>query len=293
MSAARNRKRSRRNRGRFSLLFKLLAIAAVGAALTVGATVFFQLEQVVVVGNQRYTAQEVEQASGLQAGDNLFRLNKYEIKNEILRKLPYVEGVNIVRHLPSTIQITVYEWDAVARIQYTPLPEGTAVEEEPAEKEPAEEEPVEEPEGGEAEPEEQGSIQEGVAWLISVGGKLLEPAPEDSQAILVSGLSALSPKAGTMLAVPQVQQDKLDALLTLLETLEARETLALVSEIDLTSAAQVKMRYEDRFWVKLPMNGDFTYCLRALEEVVRQRAPNEKGTMDLTREDYVVVYSPE
>lgn len=288
MSAARNRKRSRRNRGRFGLLFKLLAIAAVGAALTVGATVFFQLEQVVVVGNQRYTAQEVEQASALQTGDNLFRLNKYEIKNEILRKLPYVEGVNIVRHLPSTIQITVYEWDAVARIQYTPLPEGTAAEEEPAE-----EEPAEDTEGAEAEPEEQGSTQEGVAWLISVGGKLLEPAPEDSQAILVSGLSALSPKAGTMLAVPQVQQDKLDALLTLLETLEARETLALVSEIDLTSAAQVRMRYDGRFWVKLPMNGDFTYCLRALEEVVRQRAPNEKGTMDLTREDYVVVYSPE
>ena len=288
MSAARNSKRSRRNRGRFSLLFKLLAIAAVGAALTVGATVFFQLEQVVVVGNQRYTAQEVEQASGLQAGDNLFRLNKYEIKNEILRKLPYVEGVNIVRHLPSTIQITLYEWDAAARIQYTPLPEGTEGEDEPEEEEPAEDA---QDEG--AELEEQGSVQEDVTWLISVGGKLLEPAPEDSQAILVSGLSALSPKAGTMLAVPQVQQDKLAALLTLLETLEAREALALVSEIDLTSAAQVRMRYDGRFWVKLPMNGDFTYCLRALEEVVRQRAPNETGTMDLTREDYVVVYSPD
>ena len=283
MSAARNRKRSRRNKGRFSVLFKLLAIAAVGAAMTVGATVFFQLEQVVVVGNQRYTAQEVEQASGLQAGDNLFRLNKYEIKNDILRTLPYVEGVNIVRHLPSTIQITIYEWDAVARIQYTPLPEGTE----------EEETPVEDVEGAEAEPEEQESGQEGLTWLISVGGKLLEPAPEDSQAILVSGLSALSPKEGTMLAVPQVQQDKLSALLTLLETLEARETLALVSEIDLTSAAQVRMRYDGRFWVKLPMNGDFTYCLRALEEVVKQRTPNEKGTMDMTREDYVVVYSPE
>ena len=283
MSAARNRKRSRRNKGRFSVLFKLLAIAAVGAAMTVGATVFFQLEQVVVVGNQRYTAQEVEQASGLQAGDNLFRLNKYEIKNDILRTLPYVEGVNIVRHLPSTIQITIYEWDAVARIQYTPLPEGTE----------EEKTPVEDVEGAEAEPEEQESVQEGLTWLISVGGKLLEPAPDDSQAILVSGLSALSPKAGTMLAVPQVQQDKLSALLTLLETLEARETLALVSEIDLTSAAQVRMRYDGRFWVKLPMNGDFTYCLRALEEVVKQRTPNEKGTMDMTREEYVVVYSPE
>ena len=277
MSAARNSKRSRRNRGRFSFLFKLLAIVAIGAALTVGATVFFKVEQVVVEGNQRYTAQEVENASGIQIGDNLFRLNKYQIKNDILQTLPYVEGVNIVRRLPSTIAITVHEWDAVARIAYTPLPEGVVTEQE-------------------AEGEETTSMEtakENEMWLISVGGKLLEVAPEDSKAILVSGLTALAPKAGTMLAVPQEQQDKLTGLLALLSALEDRGILSFVTEIDLTSAAQVQMRYDNRFWVKMPLNGDFTYFLRALEAVVEQRGPGEKGTMDLTRDDYVVVYSPE
>lgn len=277
MSAARNSKRSRRNRGRFSFLFKLLAIVAIGAALTVGATVFFKVEQVVVEGNQRYTAQEVENASGIQIGDNLFRLNKYQIKTDILQTLPYVEGVNIVRRLPSTIAITVHEWDAVARIAYTPLPEGVVTEQE-------------------AEGEETTSMEtakENEMWLISVGGKLLEVAPEDSKAILVSGLTALAPKAGTMLAVPQEQQDKLTGLLALLSALEDRGILSFVTEIDLTSAAQVQMRYDKRFWVKMPLNGDFTYFLRALEAVVEQRGPGEKGTMDLTRDDYVVVYSPE
>ena len=277
MSAARNSKRSRRNRGRFSFLFKLLAIVAIGAALTVGATVFFKVEQVVVEGNQRYTAQEVENASGIQIGDNLFRLNKYQIKTDILQTLPYVEGVNIVRRLPSTIAITVHEWDAVARIAYTPLPEGVVTEQE-------------------AEGEETTSMEtakENEMWLISVGGKLLEVAPEDSKAILVSGLTALAPKAGTMLAVPQEQQDKLSGLLALLSSLEDRELLSFVTEIDLTAAAQVQMRYDNRFWVKMPLNGDFTYFLRAVEAVVEQRGPGEKGTMDLTRDDYVVVYSPE
>ena len=277
MSAARNSKRSRRNRGRFSFLFKLLAIVAIGAALTVGATVFFKVEQVVVEGNQRYTAQEVDNASGIQIGDNLFRLNKYQIKSDILQTLPYVEGVNIVRRLPSTIAITVHEWDAVARIAYTPLPE-SAVTEQTAEGE------------GTVQME---TAKENEVWLISVGGKLLEVSPEDSQAILVSGLTALAPKAGTMLAVPQEQQDKLNGLLALLGALEERGTISFVTEIDLTAAAQVRMRYDNRFWVKMPVNGDFTYFLRALEAVVEQRGPGEKGTMDLTREDYVVVYSPE
>jgi cell division protein FtsQ len=277
MSAARNSKRSRRNRGRFSFLFKLLAIVAIGAALTVGATVFFKVEQVVVEGNQRYTAQEVDNASGIQIGDNLFRLNKYQVKSDILQTLPYVEGVNIVRRLPSTIAITVHEWDAVARIAYTPLPE-SAVTEQTAEGE---------------ETVQMETAKENEMWLISVGGKLLEVSPEDSQAILVSGLTALAPKAGTMLAVPQEQQDKLNGLLALLGALEERGTISFVTEIDLTAAAQVRMRYDNRFWVKMPVNGDFTYFLRALEAVVEQRGPGEKGTMDLTREDYVVVYSPE
>ena len=55
-----------------SLLFKLLAGAALVAALTFGATVFFQVEHILIAGNSRYTAQEVEEASGIQLGDNLF-----------------------------------------------------------------------------------------------------------------------------------------------------------------------------------------------------------------------------
>ena len=45
----------RRSRGRFGPLFKLLCLLAVGVALTVGATVFFRVESVVISGNQRYT----------------------------------------------------------------------------------------------------------------------------------------------------------------------------------------------------------------------------------------------
>ena len=60
--SSRSKRGRRRNRGRFSLLFKLLAGAALVAALTFGATVFFQVEHILIAGNSRYTAQEVESA---------------------------------------------------------------------------------------------------------------------------------------------------------------------------------------------------------------------------------------
>ena len=58
--SSRSKRGRRRNRGRFSLLFKLLAGAALVAALTFGATVFFQVEHSPDRwATSRYTAQEV------------------------------------------------------------------------------------------------------------------------------------------------------------------------------------------------------------------------------------------
>ena len=66
-----HRSRTRRkNRGRFGPLFKLLCVVAVVVALTVGATVFFRVEQVTVSGNRRYTEEEIIAASGIELGDN-------------------------------------------------------------------------------------------------------------------------------------------------------------------------------------------------------------------------------
>ena len=81
-----NRKRKRR-RSRLGVLFKLLCLAALVAALTFGATVFFQVETIAVTGNSRYTQDEIIAASGVQVGDNLFRMNKKQISGEILHQL--------------------------------------------------------------------------------------------------------------------------------------------------------------------------------------------------------------
>ena len=84
MAARRNRKRRRRNRGRFGVLYKLLSILLIFAAILVGCIIFFRVNTMVVTGNSRYTQEEVLAAAGVEKGDNLFTLNKYQIADRIL-----------------------------------------------------------------------------------------------------------------------------------------------------------------------------------------------------------------
>ena len=88
MAARRNRHGRRRNRGRFGFLYKLLSALLIFAALLVGCVVFFRVNTVVVSGNSRYAEAEVIQSSGVEQGDNLFALNKYQISRQIYTQLP-------------------------------------------------------------------------------------------------------------------------------------------------------------------------------------------------------------
>ena len=309
---ARNKRKRRRRKGRFGLLFKALCFVALAGALVFGATVFFQVETVAVTGNARYKQEEIVAAADIQTGDNLYRLNKNEICRQVLQKLPYIESISIRRSLPSTIVIDVTEWDAVAQIlpgtvgsASTARTAAQAEEDTPAEvgdtsgdssgdksSDQSKEENTDSSEKTNEKTEQKPAAE---AWLISVGGKLLEKAPADSTAIRVSGLTALSPQAGTLISVPEEEQYRLDALLKLLAALEELDMAKNVSAIEVGST-QVQLRYLDRFDVKILMKEDFRYNLRVLEKGVeetdRRHGDQATGTMDLTQEDYELIYSP-
>lgn len=262
----------RRNRGRFGPLFKLLCVVGVILALTVGATVFFRVEQVTVSGNQRYTQEEIIAASGIQLGDNLYSLNKVRIDQNIRTTLPYIGDLTINRALPSTIQITVTEWEAVAQVAAPGVEQVAAYQEEAGEKAVT-------------------TAQE--PWLISVKGKLLEPAPPDSAAIAVTGLIPLSPQAGSMMEVPEGEHIRLAALTALLEALGEAGMQSQVSDIRL-EATQLMVRYAGRFDVKMKLNADFSYDVRLMrairEKMEEQDGEGACGSMDLTRSP--AVYAP-
>ena len=324
MASPRNKRKRKRGKGRLGPLFKLLCAGAVAVALTMGATVFFQVETVAVTGNSRYSQEEIIQATGIQTGDNLFRMNKFQIAHQVLQGLPYVEEITIRRSLPSTIVITVKEWDAVARIEAPGASAAAAVQAvsqtpaEPAQpdaqtgdsSDQSQQEPAPDQSQGtgdqsaagdssgdsSAKDDQESAKPATQAWLISVGGKLLEPAPADSTAISVTGITPLAPRAGEMLVLSQEEQPKLTALLALLQGLEDHDMLADTASIALGDT-HVELRYLDRFTVKLPLTGDLDYKLQALKAAVpeaeKKLGEQTTGTFDLTQESITAVYTPD
>ena len=314
MASPRNKRKRNRGKGRLGPLFKLLCAGAVAVALTMGATVFFQVETVAVTGNSRYSQEEIIKATGIQTGDNLFRMNKYQIAHQVLQGLPYVEELTIRRALPSTIVITVKEWDAVARVE---APGNSAVVQ-AVPQAPAEPVQPDSSQAGDGADQSQAAGNQSAAgdiggdsssednqedakpatqaWLISVGGKLLEPAPADSTAISVTGITPLSPRAGEMLVLSQEEQPKLTSLLALLQGLEDYDMLADTASIALGDT-HVELRYLDRFTVKLSLVGDMDYKLQALKAAVpeaeKKLGEQTTGTFDLTQESITAVYTPD
>lgn len=269
----------RRNRGRFGPLFKLLCVLGVVVALTGGATVFFRVETVTVTGNQRYTGEEIIEASGIRMGDNLYALNKVRIDRRIRTRLPYIGELSINRSLPSTILINVTEWEAVAQVAAPDPEQAAAAREELA--------------GGKPDAEPAVLAQE--PWLISVRGKLLEQAPEGSEAIVVTGLTAVAPQAGDMLKTPEGETTRLEALTALLGAIEQADLFSEVSQIRL-EATRLTVRYADRFDVKMRLNADFGYNIQLMravrEKMEEQYGPDAAGSIDLTQEKHEAVYSP-
>lgn len=107
--ARRTRRKRRNNRGRFSVLYRLLTFVVICGAIVAALALFFKVEHIEVEGSARYTQEEVISASGVKVGDNLFLMNKYDVAGRIRDALSYVETVQITRGLPSTIHIVVTE----------------------------------------------------------------------------------------------------------------------------------------------------------------------------------------
>ncbi|HIT32298.1 MAG TPA: FtsQ-type POTRA domain-containing protein [Candidatus Enterenecus stercoripullorum] len=115
---ARQRRHSsrRRRRGRFGGLYRVISILAVAVALIVACVVFFRINDVSVSGNERYSTEEIVEASGIRTGDNLIALSKSRVAGNIIARLPYVRSVAIDRLLPDRVLITVTEHTAAAAI---------------------------------------------------------------------------------------------------------------------------------------------------------------------------------
>lgn len=247
--AARRRKKRRRNRGRFGFLYKLLSTLLIFAAILTGCIVFFRVDEIVVTGQSKYTAEQIIAAAGVEEGENLFRLNKYDMDRQVRTKLPYIDEIIISRKLPATLVLKVTESTAVAALES----------------------------GG------NWWLLDARCKLLEQGDATLT----QGRAVL-TGLTPLSPSVGLCLVAEEEDQQKLESLSQLLAALQERGMANQVSEfIDFSSDNEIRFGYNNTLTVEMPLFDDFsgqTWRLqRALEEL-EEKNGTVSGTLHLPNE---------
>ncbi|MCM1577543.1 MAG: FtsQ-type POTRA domain-containing protein [Ruminococcus sp.] len=95
--------RKRKRRGAGVLLFLFAACIM----LILSTTLLFNVENVNVTGASNYTAEEIIEASGIKAGDNLVRMTSEKMADKIEDQLVYIENAEITRAFPDTLVINV------------------------------------------------------------------------------------------------------------------------------------------------------------------------------------------
>ncbi|MCL2057311.1 MAG: FtsQ-type POTRA domain-containing protein [Oscillospiraceae bacterium] len=101
------RKKRRRGTGKKTLHIFLLSVFFLGAGFVLSLTVLFRIEAVLVLGSDKYAAEDLALDSGVSAGDNLLRVSSGRVRSALMDKYPYIESVELRRKVPSTIEIHI------------------------------------------------------------------------------------------------------------------------------------------------------------------------------------------
>ena len=240
--------RSRRKSGRLFHIYIVLSTLLIIAAVVAGSMVFFKANKFEVQGNQRYTEEELLEVSGLEAGENLFRIPRREIARQMEEALPYLKRVNIRLIPPERVVIEVEETVPAGAIvsgsQIWYVDSGGKLLEQ---------------------------VSENGGYPEIIGLTLVEPAvgtefavaEEDS--LKAKGLKGLLAALEEKNMLSKVQSIDLSA-----------------------SSSYLVMLYENRLSVKMGLADDFVYDLKMLtaaeEKYISENwGPNDTGTLDMTR----------
>ena len=243
--AKRRRYNHKRRRGSLSFLYKLLAFVLICTAIALALTLFFRIRTIQVSGNDRYTREEIIAAAEVKEGDNLFLMNKYNAAERIRKALPYIETVQFRRMLPDGLSIVVTECADPAAV-----------------------------------------VQDGKAYLLCDTGNIVDEMAASAARgrMQVKGLTLTGPAVGTQAQAAEGQELTLERLLELMKALDSRGMTGNVSQLDMSDASQLTLRYLDRFDVYFPWDADYGYKLDYLLAVVEKLEVNEKGIINMMQE---------
>ena len=252
------------------LLLQLAAVMAVVIAISMGLSVFFKVENVVVYGNKAYSAWAVQEASGIEGGEKLMSFGRIRASGKIKAALPYVEKVRLGITLPDTVNIYITEYDVVYAIQ----------------------------------------DQLGIWWLMTSDGRIVEQTDYGTASgyTRVLGVTLDSPVVGeravayqevvlqettdstepTLETAPETVTagEKLSAALKILDALELNDMVGRIASVDVTTLTNIEMWYGNQYQIRLGSANDtvhgLDYKITAMGSAIAQLSDYQTGILDVS-----------
>lgn len=268
MSNRRQHPSRTRSSGQFSGVYLVLSALVVVIAIILGSVIFFKISDVQVyvkspsgivspiAPDDRYSTEDLMEASGISLGSNLCLLNKNRTAVSILQKLPYVSHVSIQKKLPGTLVLTISQSEAAAAIQ----------------------------------------SEDGSWWLLDDSCRLLEQSKTSQGKPVLTGLTLIDPIVGKQVTVPDgsdpelpaedVQLSSLSELFTALRSQNLFDMIVSIQAED----SRIQLDYGGRITVLLPLRGDYDYQIRYFAKILTDYLPQnwsntDTGTLDMTYSD--------
>ena len=254
------------------MLMQTVVVLAVVLAIVMGLSVFFKVEQVVVYGNKAYTAWNVQEAAGIEGGENLMTFNTTRACGKIRAELPYVKTARIGIKLPDTVNIYIEEIDVAYAIQ----------------------------------------SDNGTWWLMTSAGNVVEQidAGTAGSYTKILGVELDKPDVGQIAkavetvteAVPAetsadgetnptevftpvivTGQNRLDAALTILSALELNGIVGEAASINVDSLSNIELWYGQKFQVKLGDINNMDYKISCMKTAIQsQMKEYDMGVLDVS-----------
>ena len=250
------------NRKRF--LLHMATVLAVVLAVLLVMSIFFKVGPVNVSGSDKYEEWEIKEAAGIQEGDALLTLSKAKIVARIREKLPYVGDVRVGIKLPDTVNIEIKMLEVVYAAEDA----------------------------------------NGAWWLLDASGRIVDKtntaAAKDYTRIVGVKIQSgeigeqavgYQPEAETgtnptdqlVATLPPISaKDQMEAAILVLTALEKNGVMGVVDSVDVTTPAELSLKYEDRYQVNLGDTSRMEYKIGAMKASIAKMGQYQSGYLDVS-----------
>ena len=258
--------------GRRKLLLHLATVVAVVVALMFCMTIFFRvdLDKTTVSGNNKYTAWEVLEASGIEEGEGLLTFSRIAACGRITTALPYIQDARISISLPDTVHIYVVEQEVTYAVE----------------------------------------SETGTWWLMSSEGRLIQQITPTavSNYTKITGVKLAAPQvnataqavdlppdatdaSGESVIVTVTGAQKLRTALTILTELGKNGIIGDVASVNVANMGNLEVWYGNRYQVQLGDSNRLGYKVGFMAQAIAQMPDYQSGVLDVSfrlREDVIL-----